>query len=49
MKSKLNWKQFTLLLIDIQQDFWSERLQSSFPDFPGNITRLLTLCRSEGL
>ena len=49
MSTKRNWDQFALLLIDVQQDFWSERLQPSFPDFPTNVDRLLSLCRSEGL
>jgi ureidoacrylate peracid hydrolase len=44
-----DWKHFALLLIDVQKDFWTERLQSSFPDFHANITRLLALCRNEGV
>ena len=46
---KPNWEQFALLLIDVQRDFWPENMESSFPHFPDNITRLLTLCREEGL
>ena len=49
MSTKHNWEQFALLLVDVQQDFWSERLQPNFPDFPTNVDRLLSLCRSEGL
>ncbi|GAG34847.1 unnamed protein product [marine sediment metagenome] len=49
MKVKRAWDHFALLLIDVQQDFWTERLAESFPDFPANIARLLTLCRSEGI
>ncbi len=49
MSTRRNWEQFALLLIDVQQDFWSERLQPSFPDFPANVDRLLSLCRNEGL
>ena len=49
MNSKRNWEQFALLLIDVQQDFWSEKLAPSFPDFPANVDHLLALCRSEGL
>jgi len=44
-----DWGQFVLLLIDVQQDFWSERLQENFPAFPANVARLLALCRDEGL
>ncbi|MCG2767879.1 MAG: cysteine hydrolase [Anaerolineae bacterium] len=46
---KRDWRHFALLLIDVQQDFWPERMAESFSDFPANITRLLTLCRSEGI
>jgi nicotinamidase-related amidase len=49
MSPKRNWERFALLLIDVQRDFWSERLAPSFPDFPANVGRLLALCRSEGL
>ena len=46
---KRDWRHFALLLIDVQQDFWPERMAESFSDFPANITRLLSLCRSEGI
>lgn len=44
-----DWGQFALLLIDVQRDFWSEKKQDDFPGFPANVTRLLELCRGEGL
>jgi nicotinamidase-related amidase len=44
-----DWRAFVLLLVDVQQDFWSEARAQSFPDFPANITKLLTLCRQEGI
>lgn len=44
-----DWTQFALLLIDVQQDFWTEARAQSFPDFPVNVARLLELCRSEGI
>ncbi len=44
-----DWGEFSLLLIDVQQDFWPEQLAESFPRFPANIARLLTLCRTEGI
>ena len=44
-----DWREFALLLVDVQQDFWSETRAQSFPDFPANITRLLALCRQEGI
>jgi len=49
MSVQRDWGQFALLLIDAQGDFWTERVAESFPHFPENITRLLTLCRSEGI
>jgi nicotinamidase-related amidase len=49
MSPKRNWDRFALLLIDVQRDFWSERLAPSFPDFPANVARLLALCRRERL
>jgi nicotinamidase-related amidase len=44
-----NWDQFALLLIDVQRDFWSERVAHVHPDFPANIATLLTFCRNEGI
>jgi nicotinamidase-related amidase len=43
------WKQFALILIDLQHDFWPEKLAQCFPDFPAKITQLLDFCRTEGL
>lgn len=48
-KTEHNWKQFALLLIDAQRDFWPEKMVECFPDFPANVARLLALCRGEGL
>ena len=44
-----DWREFALLLIDVQVDFWPDKLAESFPDFPANVDRLLALCRREGL
>lgn len=44
-----NWQEFALILIDVQQDFWNEELESYFPNFKHNITDLLQFCRREGL
>lgn len=44
-----DWAQFALLLIDVQNDFWTEARAQSFPDFPANTARLLALCRQEGI
>lgn len=44
-----DWSLFTLLLIDVQQDFWDMDLPQRFPDFPSNVARLLEFCRSQAL
>ena len=44
-----DWRQFALLLIDVQRDFWSEQLAPLFPAFPANVARLLARCRAEGI
>jgi nicotinamidase-related amidase len=48
-KTECDWEQFALLLIDVQRDFWPEKMQECFPDFPASVARLLALCRGEGL
>ena len=49
MSVNRDWDQFVLLLVDAQQDFWTNRMAPSFPHFPDNIARLLTFCRFEGI
>jgi len=49
MSAQRDWEQFALLLIDVQNDFWSEQVAESFPHFPTGIARLLALCRAEGI
>jgi nicotinamidase-related amidase len=44
-----DWGAFALLLIDVQQDFWSPDAARAFPDFPENTARLLRFCRTEGI
>jgi nicotinamidase-related amidase len=44
-----NWQPFALLLIDVQRDFWSEHVAELYPDFPANVTALLSFCRNAGL
>jgi nicotinamidase-related amidase len=48
-KAQRDWGQFALLLIDVQRDFWPDRMAESFPDFPTNIVQLLTFCRTGGI
>lgn len=47
--SKRNWEQFALLLIDVQQDFWTPEIQKHFTTFPENVANLLYFCRQEGI
>ena len=44
-----DWQPFALLLIDVQQDFFPEKLQQQFPDLGASTTKLLALCRDEGI
>jgi nicotinamidase-related amidase len=47
--SEQRWQKFALLLVDVQQDFWTEELQSKYPRFRQNVERLLGLCRAAGI
>ena len=40
---------FALLLIDIQEDFWTKEIANAFPEFPQKVDELLAFCRREGL
>lgn len=44
-----SWDPFALLLVDVQKDFWTERMSQSFADFEKNVRRLLHVCRHEGI
>jgi nicotinamidase-related amidase len=44
-----DWRRFALLLIDMQRDFWPERLAHCFPELPNHTVQLLGLCRREGI
>lgn len=48
-KLQPDWKPFVLLLIDVQQDFWTPARAQSFPHFPANTAKLLNVCRTEGI
>jgi hypothetical protein len=37
------WRDFALLLSDVQHDFWTAKRRTAHPHFPENIARLLTL------
>jgi len=42
-----DWKEFALLAIDLQLDFWSDEIAKASPKFPDNISQLFNLCRDE--
>jgi nicotinamidase-related amidase len=48
-QAQRDWQAFALLLIDVQRDFWPDKLAQSFPAFPSRIAQLLALCRKEGI
>ena len=44
-----NWESFALLLIDVQKDFWTERMSQEFADYEKHVRNLLHVCRHEGI
>ena len=44
-----NWESFALLLIDVQKDFWTERMSQDFADYEKQVRNLLHVCRHEGI
>lgn len=44
-----SWDPFALLLIDVQKDFWTDRMSQPFADYEKNVRRLLHLCRHDGI
>ena len=44
-----NWDPFALLLIDVQQDFWTEGMSQELANYEKNVSRLLEICRHEGI
>jgi nicotinamidase-related amidase len=49
MELPRDWSSFALLLIDVQNDFWSDEQSRQFPDFAQKTQNLLGFCRSEGI
>lgn len=45
----VNWEQFVLLLIDVQNDFWPTEVAADFPEFENNVSKLLQTCRTNGI
>lgn len=44
-----DWSPFELLLIDVQEDFWTNEMTAAFPDFHANVESLLSVCRTVGI
>lgn len=44
-----DWRNFALLLIDVQRDFWRESIVPAFPQFEAKVSHLLTFCRAVGI
>lgn len=44
-----NWDAFALLLIDVQKDFWAEGMSQELARYEENVSRLLDVCRQEGI
>ncbi len=49
MVKERDWRRFALLLIDVQVDFYGPKIAERFGAFPANVSRLLSLCRKEGI
>lgn len=43
------WTAFALLLIDVQRDFWPDKLTHHFPHFEAKVAELLAFCRRVGI
>lgn len=43
----MDWDPFAILLIDVQEDFWSEPTAVDFPSFPERVANLLAVARRD--
>ena len=43
------WNRYALVLVDLQNDFWSEAAAATAPDLPHRVAALLAFARAEGL
>ena len=43
------WSRYTLVLVDLQNDFWSEAVAATAPELPQRVAELLAYARAEGL
>jgi nicotinamidase-related amidase len=44
-----SWSRHALVLVDLQNDFWSADAESTAPELPDRVAKLLAYARSEGL
>lgn len=40
-----DWSQFVLLLVDVQNDFWTDEIAVAFPNYEKRVSQLLAFCR----
>ena len=45
----MDWSLFSLVLIDVQRDFWPQERARQFSHFPHRVPRLLDFCRGAGI
>lgn len=43
------WSRYALVLVDLQNDFWSEAVAATAPELPDRVAALLAYARTEGL
>jgi nicotinamidase-related amidase len=43
------WSRYALVLVDLQNDFWSEAVAATAPELPDRVAALLAYARAEGL
>jgi gamma-glutamylcyclotransferase (GGCT)/AIG2-like uncharacterized protein YtfP len=44
-----DWKDFVLLLVDVQNEFWDGEMEEQAPSFRKNVAALLKFCRENGV
>ena len=45
----MSWSGHALVLVDLQNDFWSPQVSTTSPDLPDRVAQLLAVARAEGL
>jgi ureidoacrylate peracid hydrolase len=49
VQESLDWSEFALLVVDMQRDFWAQKVAEQFPAFPERVMQLLALSRRQGI